>query len=320
MRLPKALSGGSRIAVIAPSSPAPEDRLEKGLDIIRGMGFEPVVGKSCTVRSPKRGYLAADSDSLKVGDIHWAFSDDSIDGIICMRGGSGAGRLIRSLDAGLIASNPKPFVGYSDITILHSYIMRNCGFATFHGPMITTDNIEDRDSPTRKSFLRVLTDPEPLGSFEEICENGRLDCLSPGRAEGELVGGNLCVLCTTLGTCAEVDTEGKIVLLEDIDEEPYSVDRLLSHLINAGKLSDAAGIVLGDFTDCDPPEQYPERTVRDVFEDLLTPLGIPIISGLRVGHGDVNFTVPLGVDICMDADYKKLYFKKPALLAWPILK
>lgn len=282
---------------------------------MRGMGFVPVVGRSCTERDPKRGYLAASSDAVKIRDIHWAFSDPSIDGVVCMRGGSGAGRLIRHLDAELIAANPKIFVGYSDITILHCFIARNCGFVTFHGPMLTSDPLSDPASPERASLLRVLTNPAPLGAFSNPPGSGELACLTPGCATGELVGGNLAVLVTTLGTCAEVDTAGKIVLLEDVDEEPYSVDRMLTHLLNAGKLADAAGIVLGDFTDCEPPERHPHRSVPDVIEDLLVPLGIPILAGLRVGHGGVNMTLPLGAKALLDAEKLTFRIDEPAISA-----
>ncbi|MDL2263515.1 LD-carboxypeptidase [Synergistaceae bacterium OttesenSCG-928-I11] len=313
MRLPKALTHDSRVAVLAPSSPAPAKKIDDAVQAIRSMGFEPVVYPSCTGSTPERGYLAAESDAVKISDIHAAFSDPSVDGILCMRGGSGAGRLIRHLDATLIAANPKVFVGYSDITILHAFIARNCGFVTFHGPMATTDDIGDPASPTRASLLRALTDPAPLGAVQN--PDGRpLECLSPGRATGALVGGNLAVMCTTVGTVAEIDTKEKIVLIEDVDEEPYSIDRMLNHLINAGKLVDAAGIVLGSFTRCDPPERHPDRTVGVVFRDVLAPLGIPIVSGLDVGHDKTNLTLPLGAEVRLDADLGEIAVENPALL------
>lgn len=314
-RLPKTLRKGSRVAIVAPSSPAPDTELQRGLAALRGMGLEPVVGRSCTERNPKRGYLAGEDDMVKIDDIHAAFSDPSIGGIVCMRGGSGAGRLIRYLDAGLIASNPKVFVGYSDITILHCFIARNCGFVTFHGPMLTSDPLGDLSSPARFSFLRTLTNEAPLGILSNPSGCALPECLVPGRGEGKFVGGNLSLLATTIGTCAEIDTAGKIVFMEEVDEEPYSIDRLLNHLINAGKLIDAAGIVLGDFTDCDPPERYPDRTVQDVIEDVLVPLGIPLLAGLHVGHGKVNLAVPLGLEAHLDAASLTLRFDKPALSA-----
>lgn len=314
-QLPKKLKKDSRVAVIAPSSPASDTDLQRGLSALRGMGFEPIVGRSCTERDPKRGYLAGGNDSVKIDDIHTAFSDPSIDGIVCMRGGSGAGRLIRYLDTALIASNPKIFVGYSDITILHCFIARNCGFVTFHGPMLTNDPLGDIDSPARLSFLRVLTNETPLGVINNPPGCPSPVCLVPGCGAGKFIGGNLCLLSTTIGTCAEIDTAGKIVFLEDVDEEPYSVDRLLNHLINAGKLIDAAGIVLGDFTNCNPSKNYQDRTVQDVIEDVLVPLGIPLLAGLNIGHGKVNLAVPLGLDAHLDAAGLTLRFDKPALSA-----
>lgn len=312
-QLPKTLKKGSRIALVAPSSPAPDTDIQRGLAVLRGMGFEPVVGRSCTERDPKRGYLAGGDDAVKIDDIHSAFSDPSIDGIVCMRGGSGAGRLIRYLDVGLIAANPKVFVGYSDITILHCFIARNCGFVTFHGPMLTNDALGDLSSPVRFSFLRTLTDAAPLGILNTPPECAPPTCLVPGSGAGKFVGGNLCLLSTTIGTCAEIDTAGNIVFLEEVNEEPYNVDRLLNHLINAGKLIDAAGIVLGDFTDCNPPEHYPDRTVQDVIRDVLVPLGIPLLAGFNIGHGKVNLAVPLGLDAHLDATNSTLRFDKPAL-------
>lgn len=313
--LPKPLKKNSRVAVIAPSSPAPDEDLAQGLDALREMGFEPVAGKSCAGSTPKRGYLAAESDAAKLDDIHWAFGDPSIDGIVCMRGGSGAGRLIRHIDPRLVAANPKIFVGYSDITILHAYFARRCNLLTFHGPMATSKNLRKKTGATHEAFLRALTDPTPLGEIEnpEGCER---TCLVPGRCRGELVGGNLAVLCTTLGTNCEISTRGRIVLIEDVDEEPYSVDRMLNHLINAGKLVDAAGFVLGDFTNCAPPKK-PEsakyRTVQDVIEDVLVPLGKPLMGGIAVGHGDINITLPLGARAAMDTEAGILKFERPAL-------
>lgn len=175
---------------------------------MRDMGFEPAVGRSCTERGPKRGYLAGGDDAVKIDNIHTAFSDPSINGIVCMRGGSGAGRLIRYLDARLIAANPKVFVGYSDITILHCFIACNCGSVTFHGPMLTNDPLGDLSSPARLSSLRALTDEAPLGILSNPPRFAPPTFLVPGYGAGEFVGGNLNLLSTTIGTCAEINTAG----------------------------------------------------------------------------------------------------------------
>ncbi|MDR1916328.1 MAG: LD-carboxypeptidase [Synergistaceae bacterium] len=303
---PKPLSPGSRVAVIAPSGGASEQILDESIARVSDMGFVPIEGRSCRGSTPERGYLAAESDAIKVGDIHAYFSDSSIDGIICLKGGSGAGRLIRFLDGDLIAKNPKVFAGYSDITILHSFIALHCSFVTFHGPVAASSNLEDDDA-TRKFFLRMLTAPESPHILINS-DTARLSAISPGSCRGELTGGNLSMLCTTIGTAAEIDTRGRIVLIEDIGEEPYRVDRMLNHLINAGKLSDSVGILLGDFTDCNPPENYSARTVDVVARDVLAPLGIPILWGRCFGHGKTNITLPLGAVMEMDADHEFIRF------------
>ncbi len=313
--LPRPLKERSRVAVVAPSSPAPDEDLAQGLDALREMGFEPVAGKSCSGSTPKRGYLAAESDAVKTRDIHWAFGDPAIDGIVCMRGGSGAGRLIRHIDPRIVTANPKVFVGYSDITILHAFFGSVCNLLTFHGPMATSKNLYNKPGLTREAFLRAVTDPAPLGEIRETVGYAR-SCPVPGRCRGELVGGNLAVLCTTIGTKADLSTKDRIVLIEDVDEEPYSVDRMLNHLINAGRLVDAAGFVLGDFTNCNPPpkpESAKFRTVQDVIEDVLVPLGKPIMAGLPVGHGDINVTLPLGAIAEMDTESGILKFERSAL-------
>ena len=308
---PRPLSLGARVAVIAPSSPASDESLASGLGYLREMGFEPIVGRSCRDNVPERGYLAAESDAIKIDDIHWAFSDESIDGIFCMKGGSGAGRLIRYLDAALIALHPKVFVGYSDITILHSFIASQCGFVTYHGPMVTSSSLSDGNGYTRRALMRAIAEEHSGDSFVAVSnpDGCTFVPVARGVASGELVGGNLAVLCTTLGTVCEVDTAGRVVLLEDVDEEPYSVDRMLNHLLNAGKLADAAGILLGEFTGCEPPEKYRRRRVEDIVRDVLVPLGIPILGGLRSGHGTHNVTLPLGACVELDADFLSLRVK-----------
>lgn len=306
---PRPLCPGDRVAVVAPSSPALEEEIRSGVACLREMGFEPVLGKSCTGSTPSRGYLAAESDAVKVDDLHDAFRDPSVDGIVCLRGGSGAGRLIRHLDAGLIAANPKVFVGYSDITILHAFIAKHCGLVTFHGPMVASENLW-REGPTREAFLRAVCGCEPLGLMQNPAGNDMV-CIAPGSCRGELTGGNLALLCTTIGTDAEIETRDCVVLLEDVDEQPYSIDRMLSHLLNAGKLADAAGILLGEFTEAEPPERSRERTVDVVIADLLAPLGIPVLGGFCAGHGETNLTLPLGAPVRLDASGRSLYCEAP---------
>lgn len=312
MTLPRALRRGDRVAIVAPSSPIEPDRLITAERLVREMGFEPVIYPSCRQEGApaERGFLAGASDEGKAADIMEAFDDPSIAAIFCARGGSGAGRLMRLLDERVIARSPKIFAGFSDITFLHCWIAARCGWPTFHAPMPCAGCMISGDEPTRESFVRAVTCADPIGRV-----GAELETVTPGRARGAVIGGNIAVLCTTLGTPIEVDTRGKIVFLEDIDEKPYSVDRMLVHLLNAGKLSDAAGIVFGTFTDCEAQERYPARTVDTVIDDLIAPLGIPSVKGLDAGHGPTNLTIPFGVEAELDADAGSLSIVAPALQA-----
>lgn len=307
-RRPRALRSGARAALISPSSPATREKIDAACDTLRSIGIEPVVFPSCFGSTPQRGYLAAESDDVKIRDIHKAFADDDIDCVICARGGSGAGRLIPHLDAKLIAAHPKIFAGYSDITILHSFIAKNCGFITFHSPMPTTDKIDDESSPTRASFVRALTDASPIGRI-----GGEMTKIVGGRARGRLVGGNMTVFTTTIGTAAQPKTRGRMIFLEDIDEPPYKIDRMLAHIISAGMLDGAAGLVFGHFTRCEPTESAPSRDVETVLREMTSKLDIPVAFGLDVGHAEPNLTIPLGAVAELDADGGSLSIIEPAL-------
>lgn len=307
---PRALRSGDRIAIVAPGSAAPEEKLVKGADSLQGLGFEPVFGKTCFL---KRGFMAG-PDEARLADLHWAFSDPSIQGIMCLRGGNGSGRLLPFLDMDLVAANPKPFVGYSDITVFHTVFGQRGNFVTFHGPMATVEfSSKGAKAFTRDSFLEAMTSTEPLGVLGEAATG--LVSLSGGRAEGEIVGGNLALICSTMGTPYELDTKGKVLFIEDTNEQPYSVDRMLTHLRNAGKLESAAALVLGDFLNADPVSPGPEDslTLDEVFSDHLAGLGIPVLRGLRCGHGKLNLTLPLGIRVEADAEACRLTALEAAL-------
>lgn len=296
---PRALRSGDRIAIVGPGSAAPEEKLVKGAESLGGLGFEPVFGKTCFL---KRGFMAG-PDEARLADLHWAFSDPSIQGIMCLRGGNGSGRLLPFLDMDLVAANPKPFVGYSDITVFHTVFGQRGNFVTFHGPMATVEfSSKGAKALTRDSFLEAMTSTEPLGVLGDASTG--IVPLAGGHAAGEIVGGNLALVCSTLGTPYELDTQGKVLFIEDINEQPYSVDRMLTHLRNAGKLAAAAAVVLGDFINAEPVSPGPgdSLTLDEVFADHLPHLGIPVIRGLRCGHGPLNITLPLGIRVEVDGD------------------
>ena len=294
---PKPLFPGARVALVAPASAVPNEKLQPALDYVRSLGLEPVVYPSCYF-SNRDGYLAA-CDSQRAKDINDAFADSSIDGIWCIRGGYGGHRILPLLDAEMIRSNPKWFGGYSDVTALHTFFNQVCGFETYHCTMPSTE--PNPDDYTLKYLKDAL-----FGSLSGTlsCPEGqKANVLVPGRASGILCGGNLSLLAASLGTPWEIDTKGKILFLEDIGEKTYRVDSMLTQLRNAGKFRDCAGIVLGAWTDC-PPE-YPEKTLLlpEIFAQLIVPAGKPAIVDFPCGHVLPTLSLPLGRMCNVDADH-----------------
>lgn len=292
----KRLRKNAAIAVVAPSGPTPEEKTKKGIAFLESMGYQVLPGESVF---SKHGYLSA-PDDVRVRDLHWAFADPEIDAVFCLRGGYGTPRLLPLLDYELIRANPKIFVGFSDITALHIAFRQKCGLITFHGPMVGSE-MANPNEYNQSWFWRALTRPVPLGRLQNPADGSKLECLVPGVAEGELVGGNLSLLAATIGTPFEIDTKGKVLFLEDIGEEPYRVDRMLTQLILAGKMNDAAGFVLGEWTDCAPKNPEKSFSLIEVLRDRLAPFGKPVLYNLCAGHGDYNITLPLGVKTRLDA-------------------
>ena len=263
MTIPSPLQPGDTIAITATSGIVSPDRLDAGIHILKHLGLQVKVLESC--HATEGSYLAGD-DTLRLNNLHQAFGDSSIKAIMIARGGYGAGRLLPYLDYGFIAKNPKIFIGYSDVTALHIVLNQQCKLATYHGPMASC-----------------------LGGISEAAINSLKQALfttQPLMPTGHrLVGGNLTVITSTLGTPYEIDTQGKILFLEDINEEPYKVDRMLLQLKLAGKLDDITAVALGDFT--------PESLATLDFA-IKSHIKKPIIHGLLVGHIKDNFTLPLG--------------------------
>ena len=298
---PKPLFPGARVALVGASSAVPAQRLEPALEAVRALGLDPVPYPSCYEEN-RHGYLAA-SDQQRADDLNAAFADDTIHGILAIRGGYGAHRLLPLLDWETIRAHPKRFAGYSDVTALHTALNQNCRMVTYHTIMPSTEYYQPVDECSmdylRRALFGGLTGPL---SFPEGC---RPETFSGGRATGILCGGNLSLLTASLGTPWEIDTRGKILFLEDVGEQTYRLDGMLTQLRNAGKFRDCAGILLGYWTDC-PPED-PERTIplKDIFRELL-PAGKPILSDLPCGHSLPSIALPLGATLAMDADARTL--------------
>jgi len=250
------------------------------------------------------GFLAG-SDEDRLADLHAAFADPEIRAVWCARGGYGCSRLTDRLDGGLLRADPKPLVGFSDVTALHLALHRH-GVVSFHGP--TGEWNERRTGgASAASLRRALTDARPLGALP----TGPLERLVPGRAAGPLVGGNLSLLAAAVGTPDQPDTRGCLVLLEDVGERPYRIDRMLRQLLRAGLVEGAAGLVFGAFSRCEEP-RGPCATVDEVLAAFAAELGLPTVGGAPIGHGPGQLTVPLGVAAELDADRGTLTVIEPA--------
>ncbi|MGW7055270.1 S66 peptidase family protein [Streptomyces sp. NPDC054887] len=302
---PARLRPGSRIAVVAPAGPVHEERLRAGIDILRGWDLEPVVGRHVLDTAPEFDYLAG-TDRARARDLEEAWCDPSVDAVICARGGYGAQRMADLLDwRAMRAAGPKVFVGYSDITALHEAFAVRLGLATLHGPMPAALSFT-KDARTQESLRATLFAPESVMTLG--LETAGV--LVPGRARGVTLGGCVSLLAAGLGTPdARAGARGGLLLLEDIGEEAYRLDRILTQLLRSGWLDGVAGVALGSWEDCGP---YATQ-VRTVLYDRLAPLGVPVVEELGFGHCASALTVPLGVPAVLDTDARALVLDVPAL-------
>ncbi len=289
---PRALGNGSTLAVLSPASTPKPELVERGVARLRAMGYKTVLGTHAADAGPL--YYAGELAD-RVADLHAAFADPAIDGIICTRGGWGSAELLPYLDGSLIRANPKPFIGYSDHTALHCWLRREADLVTFYGPMVAPDfsRADGADGRSWKSSLHGAT-PWSLGA-----DDG-LRILQGGRAEGLLTGGCLSILAEALGTpyAPQVNTSG-ILFLEDVGTKPFQWDRMLLHLRYSGLLDQVAGIVFGDMRQCVAPEE--DAFLDSVLLHALRDFKGPIAIGLRCGHVSAsNITLPLGIAAALD--------------------
>lgn len=305
MLKPKALKLGDTIGVIAPSSPAPEKHVKLAKSELEKLGFNVRLGPSCFV---KFGHLAGKPE-LRAEDLKNMFLDKKVDGIICLRGGYGSSRLLDKVDFELIKSNPKVFVGYSDITALHIAMNQISNLITFHGPMASSDMKHGLDEFSKKEFLRAIMNTNPMGEISNP-DGKKMECIVEGKTSGVVVGGNLALVTATMGTPYEIDTKGKILFLEDIGEDPKKIERMLAQLALAGKLKEANGIILGDWNDCQSNKPEEALSLIEVFEEVISPYKKPTIYNLKAGHCTPKVTLPLGVKISLEADKCKLTIKE----------
>jgi muramoyltetrapeptide carboxypeptidase len=311
---PRKLLPGARIGVISPASP-PEDpeTVDKCVAALQALGYEPVLGAHARARA---GYLAG-SDRIRAQDLMAMFKDPSIDAVFCVRGGYGTARILNELDYFAIHENPKPFIGYSDITSLHCAFYQASRLVTFHGPNIDGAMIKPEENEfTMKKALKALTSTEAPGDicegYEEKQEN--VYTITEGQATGELIGGNLTILTTVIATAYQPSFLNRILFIEDINESPYRMDRYLTFLDNAGILKQVAGIAVGQCRGCDIPEDRERKPgelgLEGVLRDRLGALGVPVIAGLPFGHVKHNATIPMGVKATIDTDQQTLFIEE----------
>jgi muramoyltetrapeptide carboxypeptidase len=288
MLKPSRLRPGDRIAVVAPASAFQREEFEKGIQEIERLGFEPVYDDSVFARHG--GYLSG-TGSIRARAFLDAWRDQSVKALIAVRGGYGSVHLLPFLEKEDLRRTPKAFVGYSDLTTLLTYLTTQCGIVSFHGPMLDRRLGRGSDGYDRDSFVRALTQPEPLGELGA----STLETFCRGEAAGPLVGGTLAQLVSSLGTpYAFRPPKGYVLFLEDAGERPYRLDRMLTQLRLASALDTAAAIVLGEFTQCDEPRGEP--SARAVLADLLRDFNGPVVYGFPSGHTTAPFvTLPFGV-------------------------
>jgi muramoyltetrapeptide carboxypeptidase len=296
---PRPLAVGDTIGVIAPASGPNKEKAHHAKGFLEGMGFKVQFGQSL---ERAHGYLAG-TDQERTDELHQMFADPDIKGIFCVCGGYGTPRIADRLDYELIRSNPKVFWGYSDITFLHVALLQHAGLVTFHGPMLSSDLGDHNVHPLTKGTFAQLIKPTTLTYSEEVRP---LTPLVEGVAGGIIVGGNLTLLQSTLGTPYEINTMDKLLFIEEIEEEPYRIDRMLNQLRMAGKFRDAAGIIICDFNNCTPTKGKPSLSLDEVFNDHIVSAGKPTLRGFSIGHSSPNLAIPIGVHARLDTYTKTL--------------
>jgi muramoyltetrapeptide carboxypeptidase len=300
---PTGLRRGDTIGVVAPAGPLDRERIDRAFSRIGDRGFK-IKTYGDIYRAD--GYLAGD-DTTRAGELMDAFADSETAAVWCARGGYGVARIIDQIDFDVIGRNPKVFIGFSDISILHIAIAQRTGLCTFHAPNLQDGfgAVDDMLPSTESALLRaVLTDRQSDVDAGYVLADAGLQTLSMGTASGRLIGGNLAVVCGLIGTPFEVETRGRVLFLEDIDERLYRVDRYLAQLSLAGKLQSAAAILLGDFTFSERKPVETDERIADVFGRYFRGLGIPVLSGLSAGHIRENFALPMNALVEVDVFQK----------------
>jgi len=296
----KRLRAGDTVAIIAPASGATPEAFERALANVATLGLKAKVGKYA--RGSKDHLSGTDAERLH--DLHWAFENGEVNGIWCVRGGSGAPRLLPDINYGVIKKNPKVFIGYSDITAIHMAISQQTGLVTFHGPVASSELSEYTKEHLVNSVMSPPANYKIQPSEYNLAQASALFqplVITPGKARGRLIGGNLSLLSAIAGTrFAMKNIKGAILFAEDINEPPYKVDRLFTQLRQTCDMRTLAGVALGVFSSSQSATDTDTASTIRVLKDRLGDLGIPVISGLSIGHIRDQFTLPIGIEAELD--------------------
>jgi muramoyltetrapeptide carboxypeptidase len=289
---PGVLREGDAVALVSPAGPSPAEKVESAVQILQGWGLRPRVYPHALGRHSF--YAGTDEDRL--ADLNHALADPEIRAVICNRGGYGAQRIVQQVDLDAVRRDPKLVIGFSDITALHCALWTHVRLSTIHGPVATQLG---RGGVFASGLRHALMSNEPVVVQADAAEP-TFGVRTQGRAQGILLGGNLTMLSTSVGTPFMPALSGAILLLEDVGEAAYRVDRMLTQLLNCGILQRLAGVAVGQFSE--PAGSGGSITPSRVLMERLGDLGIPVLGGLSIGHGDVNFAVPLGTQAYLDAE------------------
>lgn len=302
MRYPHKIKPGDTVGLICPSSPVSRQRVDQCVKVIERLGYK--VKPADNLVENYGGYMAGTGE--KRGQwVNEMFADPEVKAIFCIRGGDGSSRIMEYLNYDLIKNHPKMLVGFSDVTNLHLGITQNCDLITFHGPMVSSNLVDDFDEETRRSFYQAIE-----ADAEYTFQNPKgfpLEVLQKGEGEGRLIGGNLSLLSASIGTPYEVNTEDKILFIEEVSEPLTKIEKWTYHLRNAGKLRQCKGILLGQFTGV-ANEDNPKYDVISCMEDILKGLEIPVMYNVQSGHGRPMMTLPMGALCTMDTEKKEIRF------------
>ncbi len=311
---PPGLNKGDTLALVTPGSYISSEEKQESISNLKKLGFEVTYSDRLM---EKNGFFSA-TDKERAADLNEMFERDDVQGIVCARGGYGCARILPYINYNLVRENPKALIGYSDVTALLYCIYKKTGLITFHGPV----GISSYNDFSKKYFKQVLINPveelELTNSFPGNNDNMYgLTTISSGAASGGLVGGNLSIVVSLIGTDYDIDTKGKIIFLEEFLEEPYRIDRMLTQMLQAGKFIAAAGVMLGVFKFCESDENNPafsnSFTLMEVLKDRLSDLKIPVVYGMSFGHVKDKFTIPFGIKAELDADNYKLRLLEAAV-------